>query len=119
MRTAYIVAPEADAADAVQDGFLKAYAALPRFRVDAPFRPWLLRIVGQRGAQSAPIGGSPGRARDPCGGAIRWAAAVADSPESEILAAETRDQLHAALRELRDEDREVHRCALFPGPLGG
>ena len=45
MRTAYLVAPEADAADAVQDGFLKAYAALARFRAGAPFRPWLLRIV--------------------------------------------------------------------------
>ena len=45
MRTAYLVAPEADAADAVQDGFLKAYAALARFRTGAPFRPWLLRIV--------------------------------------------------------------------------
>ena len=45
MRTAYLVAPEADAADAVQEGFLKAYAALARFRAGAPFRPWLLRIV--------------------------------------------------------------------------
>jgi RNA polymerase sigma-70 factor (ECF subfamily) len=45
MRTAYLVAPEADAADAVQEGFLKAYAALARFREGAPFRPWLLRIV--------------------------------------------------------------------------
>ena len=45
MRTAYLVAPEADAADAVQEGFIKAYAALSRFREDAPFRPWLLRIV--------------------------------------------------------------------------
>ncbi len=45
LRTAYLVCPEADADDAVQDAFLKAYAALPRFRDGAPFRPWLLRIV--------------------------------------------------------------------------
>ena len=45
MRTAYVVAPEADAADAVQDAFVKAYAALSRFRDGAPIRPWLLRIV--------------------------------------------------------------------------
>ena len=32
VRTAYLVCPEADADDAVQDAFLKAYAALPRFR---------------------------------------------------------------------------------------
>ena len=45
LRTAYLVCPETDADDAVQEAFLKAYAALPRFRVGAPFRPWLLRIV--------------------------------------------------------------------------
>ena len=115
MRTAYIVAPEADAADAVQDGFLKAYAALPRFRVDAPFRPWLLRIVANEARNRR-------RSADRRAGlAIRAAArsggdtAVADSPESEVLAAETRDQLHAALRELRDEDREVIGARYFLG----
>ena len=45
LRTAYLVCPETDADDAVQEAFLKAYAALPRFREGAPFRPWLLRIV--------------------------------------------------------------------------
>src|SRR5215212_1882337 len=34
-----------DAEEAVQDGFLKAYDALGRFRSERPFRPWLLRIV--------------------------------------------------------------------------
>ena len=38
MRTAYLVAPEADAADAVQEGFLKAYAALARL-LSAGIRP--------------------------------------------------------------------------------
>jgi RNA polymerase sigma-70 factor, ECF subfamily len=114
MRTAYIVAPEADAADAVQDGFLKAYAALPRFRVDAPFRPWLLRIVANEARNRR-------RSADRRAGlAIRAAArsggsAVADSPESEVLAAETRDQLHAALRELRDADREIIGARYFLG----
>jgi RNA polymerase sigma-70 factor (ECF subfamily) len=115
MRTAYIVAPEADAADAVQDGFLKAYAALPRFRADAPFRPWLLRIVANEARNRR-------RSADRRAGlAIRAAArsggetAIADSPESEVLAAETRDQLHAALRELRDEDREVIGARYFLG----
>ena len=45
LRTAYLVCPETDADDAVQEAFLKAHAALPRFRDGAPFRPWLLRIV--------------------------------------------------------------------------
>ena len=40
-----ITGSAADAEDAAQDGFLKAFGALPRFREGAPFRPWLLRIV--------------------------------------------------------------------------
>ena len=45
-RTAYAVCGDAaDAEDAAQDAFVKAHAALPRFRAGAPWRPWLLRIV--------------------------------------------------------------------------
>src|SRR5262245_27566335 len=45
-RTAYLLSGNAaDAEEAVQDGFVKAYRALGRFRRGAPFRPWLLRIV--------------------------------------------------------------------------
>ena len=35
-----------DAEEAAQDGFVKAYRRLDRFREGAPFRPWLLAIVG-------------------------------------------------------------------------
>lgn len=106
LRTAYLVAPEADAADAVQDAFVKAYAALSRFRDGAPVRPWLLRIVANEGRN---------RRRS----AVRRAGlaerasvaeprdAVAASPETEVIAAETRRTLLAALDRLRDEDREV------------
>src|SRR6266508_801329 len=45
-RTAYVITGRAaDAQDAVQEAFVKAYYSLGRFRADAPFRPWLLRIV--------------------------------------------------------------------------
>jgi RNA polymerase sigma factor (sigma-70 family) len=45
-RTAYLIAGDAsDAEEAAQDGFVKAYRALGRFRAGAPFRPWLLAIV--------------------------------------------------------------------------
>src|ERR1051326_4931989 len=45
-RTAYVLAGNAaDAEEAAQDGFVKAYRALGRFRRGAPFRPWLLKIV--------------------------------------------------------------------------
>jgi RNA polymerase sigma factor (sigma-70 family) len=45
-RTAWaIVGSAAEAEDAAQEGLLKAYRALGRFRSGAPFRPWLLAIV--------------------------------------------------------------------------
>jgi RNA polymerase sigma-70 factor (ECF subfamily) len=45
-RTAYLIARDADdAADIAQDAFMRAHAQLRRFRVEEPFRPWLLRIV--------------------------------------------------------------------------
>ncbi len=108
LRTAYLVAPEADAADAAQDAFIKAYAALSRFRDGAPFRPWLLRIVANesrnrrrsadRRANLAVRAGSVGAA---------GAGATSASPETEVLAGERRDTLLGALGRLRDEDREV------------
>jgi len=46
-RCAYLVTGSAaEAEDASQDAFVKAYQALPRFRPEGSFRPWLLRIVG-------------------------------------------------------------------------
>ena len=46
-RAAYLVTGSAaEAEDAAQEGFVKAWQALPRFREGAPFRPWLLAIVG-------------------------------------------------------------------------
>jgi RNA polymerase sigma-70 factor (ECF subfamily) len=85
---------------------VKAYAALPRFRDGEPIKPWLLRIVVNEGRNRR-------RSADRRTGLARRAAqveprdAVVASPESEVLAAETRSMLFAALGQLRDEDREV------------
>jgi RNA polymerase sigma factor (sigma-70 family) len=106
LRTAYLVAPEADAADAVQDAFVKAYAALGRFRDGSPVRPWLLRIVANEGRNrrrsAARRAGLAERAS-----ALEPRDAVAGSPETEVLAGEARRTLLEALGRLRDEDREV------------
>jgi RNA polymerase sigma-70 factor (ECF subfamily) len=108
LRTAHLVCPETDADDAVQDAFLKAYAALGRFRDGAPVRPWLLRIVTNEARNRRR---SAGRR---AGLALRAAAATGDpggaavpGPEAEVIAAETRRELLAALGTLRDDDREV------------
>jgi RNA polymerase sigma factor (sigma-70 family) len=109
IRTAYLVCPETDADDAVQESFIKAFAALPRFRDGAPLRPWLLRIVANEARNRRR---SAGRRR---GLALRAAAASGDGPggatvpgpEAVVIAAETRSELMAALATLRDDDREV------------
>ena len=106
LRTAYLVAPEADAADAVQDAFLKAYAALPRFRSGSPLRPWLLRIVANEARNRRRS------ATRRTGLAMRASIVaprdeLAPSPEAVVIADEGRRQLLAALTELRDEEREV------------
>lgn len=111
-RTAHLVCPEADADDAVQEAFLKAHAALPRFRAGAPFRPWLLRIVANEARNRRR---SAGRRQ---GLALRAAAveptgATVPGPEGTVMAAESRAELLAAVTALRDEDREILGARFF------
>ena len=107
IRTAYLICPETDADDAVQEAFLKAFDALPRFREGAPIRPWLLRIVANEARNRRR---SAGRRH---GLALRAADAEAPSqrtapgPEQIVMAAEERSELLTALNSLRDDDREV------------
>jgi RNA polymerase sigma-70 factor, ECF subfamily len=112
VRAAHLIAPDGDAEDAAQEAFVKAYAALPRFRAGSPFRPWLLRIVtnearNRRRSAGRRTGLALRAAEDrPLGDA-------APSPESAVLANESRAALVAALNLLRDEDREVIGARYF------
>lgn len=111
-RTAYLIAgTAADAEDAAQEAFVKAYGALGRFRSGAPFRPWLLQIVANEARNRRRSAGRHARltlrlAGDSSGGA-------APSPEGHVLAAETREALLAAVNALREEDRLVIACRYF------
>jgi RNA polymerase sigma-70 factor (ECF subfamily) len=112
-RTAYLITGNAaDAEEAAQDGFVKAWRALGRFRPGAPFRPWLLRIVANEARNRRRSGGRRGAlelrlaAEEPSGGA-------APSPEAATLAAEQRRALLEALGRLRDDDRLVLACRFF------
>jgi RNA polymerase sigma-70 factor, ECF subfamily len=107
-RLAYLIAGSAaDAEDALQDGLVKAWRALGRFRPDAPVRPWLLRIVGNEARNRRRSAGRRAalalRARDVSGGA-------APSPEAEALAREERERLLAALEQLPEDARLVLSC---------
>lgn len=106
VRTAHLIAPDGDAEDAAQEAFVKAWAALPRFRAGSPFRPWLLRIVAnearnRRRSAVRRTGLELRVAED------RLSGDAAPSPESAVLATERKASLLAALARLRDEDREV------------
>ena len=105
-RTAWLASGGADdAEDAAQEGFMKAYAGLGRFRPGAPFRPWLLAIVAnearnrRRSANrraALVLRASSGPEDDP-----------ATSPEAAVVAREGHGALLAALQRLPEGDREV------------
>ena len=112
VRTAYVIAPDGDAEDAVQEAFVKAYRALGRFRAGSPFRPWLLRIVANEARNRRR---SAGRR---AGLALRVAedrrpGDAAPSPESAVLDHEERAWLVAAINDLADGDREVIAARYF------
>jgi RNA polymerase sigma factor (sigma-70 family) len=112
-RTAYLLTGSAaDAEDAAQTGFVKAWQALPRFRFGAPFKPWLLRIVANEAHNRRR---SAGRAAEL---ALRATAAhppgdAAPSPEGAALGRESREALLAAVNRLDERDRDVLTCRYF------
>ncbi len=105
LRVAYLITGDfAEAEDATQEAFLKVYAALGRFRLEAPFQPWLLRIVAnearnvRKAAQRRSTLVSRASFQHPARGHV-------PSPEGTALANEQRGVLVRALQELREDDR--------------
>jgi len=114
-RAAFLITGSAaEAEDAAQDACVKAWLALGRFRPEAPFRPWLIRIA---------INEARNRRR----GAGRRAALVlrlgpesavvgpAPPAESDVLARERRANLASAVRRLREDDQLVIAARYFVG----
>jgi RNA polymerase sigma factor (sigma-70 family) len=106
-RTAYVITGQAaDAQDAVQEAFVKAYYSLGRFRPGSPFRPWLLRIVANEAINRRRS------ARRQVGLALRAAEGrlqddAVPSPEGAALAQDQHRRLVSAMNRLRPEDRLV------------
>jgi RNA polymerase sigma-70 factor (ECF subfamily) len=114
-RTAYVIAGNAaDAEEAAQDGFVKAWRALGRFREGALFRPWLLQIVANEARNRRRSAGRRAHlalraaTEEPSGDA-------APSPEASLLSAETRETLLAAVNELPEDQRTVIALRFFVG----
>jgi RNA polymerase sigma factor (sigma-70 family) len=105
-RAAYLVTGgAAEAEDAAQEGFVKAFRALGRFREGAPFRPWLLTIVTNEARNRRRAAGRRENL------ALRVEASqpvsTARSAEDEALARLDRDELLRAVERLRPPDREI------------
>lgn len=105
IRVAWVVAPGGDVEDAVQEAFVKAWFAMPRFREGAPWRPWLCRIVANEARNRARS------ARRRTALALREASAAppvdADPPDAAALAREDAEILVAAMNRLKPDDRLV------------
>jgi RNA polymerase sigma factor (sigma-70 family) len=112
-RTAYVVTGSAaDAEEAAQDAFVKAYRALGRFRPGHPFRPWLLKIVVNEAHNRRRAAGRRAALALRAADEIRPGDA-APSPEAVALGGERRAQLLAALERLSDEQRLAIVCRYF------
>ena len=112
----------AEADEAVQDAFVKAYSHLPGFREELPFEVWFTRILingcldrikarKRRDRWVGPFPETPGAERDyaeriPSSGA---------TPEDLLLAQERRRKLAAALRKLPERQRSVFLLSHYEG----
>ncbi|MFQ5553863.1 MAG: RNA polymerase sigma factor [Acidimicrobiia bacterium] len=102
-RAAYLITRSAsDADDALQDGTVKAFYALDRFRTDRPFRPWFVAIVANEARNRARSGARREALRLRLSGPDRL-----PDPEEEALAAERRTKLLRHVEELPDKLREA------------
>jgi RNA polymerase sigma factor (sigma-70 family) len=112
-RTAYVITSSAaDAEDAAQEGFVKAFRAFDRFRPGSELRPWLLRIVANEARNRVRSSGRRQRLELRLTEDFRPGGA-APSPEAVALAGDERRRLLALVNGLSDEDRLVIAARYF------
>jgi len=112
----------AEADEAVQDGFVKAYSHLKTFREELPFEVWFTRILingcldrikartrRERWITSMPDG--PGGERD----FAERTAGHGPSPEDQLLAKERGRRVGRALAKLPDRQRTVFMLSHYEG----
>ena len=109
-RVAYrLLGREADALDAVQDGFIKALTRLDRFRGHSSFKTWLLRIVSNAaldvGRHRRRDARTPQAPRDDP--QDRFGPADLPPPDAELGRADLRAKIDAALARLPAPQRQT------------
>lgn len=110
-RVAYrLLGNDADALDAVQEGFINALKHLRSFEQRSSFKTWLLRIVSNA---SLDIGRQRGRREARSLDAVEWheresgIVFVGCDPIQEVERADLREALDAALAELPENQRRT------------
>src|SRR5215211_5207309 len=115
LRVAWVITrSDADAEEAAQDAFVKAHAALARFRDGAPFRPWLLAIVANEARNRVRSAGRRAGLAQRAAEERRPDDAV-PSPEAALLDSERRERLAAAVERLPGPSREAIMCRYLLG----
>jgi RNA polymerase sigma-70 factor (ECF subfamily) len=126
-RAAFLITGSAaDAQDAAQEGLVKAWLALGRFRAAEPFRPWLIRIVineahnrrrstGRQAGLALRLAELPARSQLGSESDRRASEATAPGADAVALAGEQRARLLAAVAALRENDQLVIAARYFIG----
>jgi RNA polymerase sigma-70 factor (ECF subfamily) len=118
----HYVRDAAEADEAVQDAFMKAYSHLSSFREELPFEVWFTRILingcldrikarTRRERWMAPMPEGPGGERD----FAERSPGSGPSPEEQLLGRERRRKLAEALAKLPDRQRSVFMLSHFEG----
>lgn len=89
---------------------MKAFLALKRFRKGAPFRPWLMKIVGNEARNRRRYSNRFEHLQLRIGSGSHGSTGASVSAETAALAGETRNELHDALLSLNSKDRSVIYC---------
>ena len=108
----------AEADEAVQDAFLKAYAHLASFREELPFEVWFTRILingcldrikarTRRERWMVPLGGRQTDPAQPEPNPAERVVSIGPSPEDALLSRERRREIAAALARLPERQRAV------------
>ena len=108
-----ILKDDAEAQDALQEAYLRAWRALATFRADARLSTWLVRIVAnealarlrRRGAQVVPLSASWEPQDD--GWEMTMQANPDEQPEAQALRAQIRRQIEARIDTLPEAFRTV------------
>lgn len=113
----------ADADEAVQDAFIKAYTHIGTFREELPFEVWFTRILingcldrlkARRRRErwiAPPMIDADGLERDPA----EYLPSRSPSPEDQLLSDERRQQVAEALAQLPERQRMVFVLSHFEG----